>query len=366
MTLSCSAAGTRPADVDAIGVPVFSGDDGPQRADGVGLDAAHCKRRGFTAKVGQTLALDGAGGHLEVLVGLGERSRLGRDGLRRAGAALVRAASECASASFDLDGAVPADLDAATAARSVVEGAALAAHRYVRYKSNDDPPALERLVVVAGDADAAGRGVERGSVVAEAVVLARDLVNTPAADLTPAALADAASEVARREGLSIEVLGEEEITAERLGGLLGVARGSHEPPRLVRLAYEPPSAGEGATVPTVALVGKGITFDSGGLSLKPAGSMTTMKTDMSGAAAVLATLGACRRLGIGVRVVGFLPATENMPGGRATKPGDVLTTRNGKTIEVLNTDAEGRLVLADALSLAAARSSPTRSSTWRR
>jgi len=353
VTLSCSAAATRPADVVAVGVPVFSGDGGPTRADGTGLDAAHCKRRGFTGKVGQTLALDGAAGALEVLVGLGERTGLGRDGLRRAGAALVRAASECASASFDLDGAVPAGLDLATAARSVVEGAALAAHRYVRYKSHDDPPALGRLVVVAGDAAAAGRGVERGTVVAEAVILARDLVNTPAADLTPVGLADAAGEVARREGLSIEVLGEEEITAERLGGLLGVARGSAEPPRLVRLTYEPPPADDGASAPTVALVGKGITFDSGGLSLKPAGSMTTMKTDMSGAAAVLATLGACRRLGVGVRVIGLLPATENMPGGRATKPGDVLTARNGKTIEVLNTDAEGRLVLADALSLAA-------------
>ncbi len=153
-----------------------------------------------------------------------------------------------------------------------------------------------------------------------------------------------------------EILDEDAIVAARLGGLLGVAAGSAQPPRLIKLVYDPSAEHalrrEDGSVPTVVLVGKGITFDSGGLTLKTFDGMTTMKTDMSGAADVIATLGACRALGVRVRVVGLAPTTENMPGGRAVKPGDVLEIRNGKTIEVLNTDCEGRLVLADGLSLA--------------
>ncbi len=190
--------------------------------------------------------------------------------------------------------------------------------------------------------------------VADAVCLARDLVNEPPSSLTPTRLAALAEEHARgRPGVTLEVWDEQRITDERLGGLLGVARGSAEPPRLLKAAYEPadPVTVEGR-VPHVVLVGKGITFDSGGLSLKTADGMITMKTDMSGAAAVLAAVSACAELGVRVRVTAIAPTTENMPGGRATKPGDVLTIRNGNTIEVLNTDAEGRLVLADGLSLA--------------
>ncbi|MGH9277359.1 MAG: leucyl aminopeptidase family protein, partial [Acidimicrobiales bacterium] len=153
--------------------------------------------------------------------------------------------------------------------------------------------------------------------------------------------------MAEREGLALTVLDENAIVAERLGGLLGVAAGSDQPPRLIELVYDPPDARA-----TVALVGKGITFDSGGLSIKTAEGMETMKTDMSGAAAVLAAMSTLSTTAPSVRVIGIIPATENMPGGNATKPGDVLRIRNGKTVEVLNTDAEGRLVLADGLSLA--------------
>jgi leucyl aminopeptidase len=164
-----------------------------------------------------------------------------------------------------------------------------------------------------------------------------------------------ARDLADRHGLSVTVLDEVAITSEGLGGLAGVAQGSEEPPRLIELVYQPstPTAGVGdGHVPTVALVGKGITFDSGGLSIKTADGMMTMKTDMSGAAAVLATMSALADLAVGVKVIAIVPTTENMPGGRAIKPGDVLKIRNGKTIEVLNTDAEGRLILADGLSLA--------------
>jgi leucyl aminopeptidase len=177
--------------------------------------------------------------------------------------------------------------------------------------------------------------------------MARDLVNEPASTMTPRILARVATEIASSEGLDLTVWHEAEITRERLGGLIGVAAGSVEPARFIRLVYDPP----GATA-SIALVGKGITFDSGGLSIKNAEGMETMKTDMSGAAAVLATMWALPALGPKVKVIGLVPATENMPGGGATKPGDVLKIRNGKTVEVLNTDAEGRLVLADALSLA--------------
>jgi leucyl aminopeptidase len=241
--------------------------------------------------------------------------------------------------------------------QAVAEGAVLAAYRFVSHKSDNEGGGLERFVVAGAGLDPAAlsEGVRRGVVVADAVCLARDLVNEPPSSLTPTRFAEAAEgHAGGRPGVTVEVWDEQRIVDERLGGLLGVARGSAEPPRLVKVAYEPedPVTVDGR-VPHVILVGKGITFDSGGLSLKTAEGMTTMKTDMSGAAAVLATVAACGDLGVRVRVTAIAPTTENMPGGRATKPGDVLTIRNGRTIEVLNTDAEGRLVLADGLSLAA-------------
>jgi leucyl aminopeptidase len=197
-------------------------------------------------------------------------------------------------------------------------------------------------------------GARRGSELADSVSFARDLVNEPPSSLTPTKLAQlVADRLSGRPGVTVEVWDENRIVSEHLGGLLGVARGSDEPPRLVRAEYTPAEPVEvHGRVPHVVLVGKGITFDSGGLSLKSAGGMETMKTDMGGAAAVLAAFDAAAVLGVPIRVTAIAPMTENMPGGRAIKPGDVLTARNGKTIEVLNTDAEGRLVLADGLSLA--------------
>ena len=188
----------------------------------------------------------------------------------------------------------------------------------------------------------------RCQAAAESVSLARDLVNEPPVNKSPEYLAGVATDLAGEHGLRVRVFDEEEIRSERLGGIAAVAAGSHQPPRLVEMWHEP----EGATA-FLAIVGKGIVFDSGGLSLKPANAMEDMKTDMSGGAAVLGAMAAIARLCLGVTVVGIVPFTENMPGGGAQRPGDVITIRNGKTIEVLNTDAEGRLVLADGLSLAA-------------
>jgi leucyl aminopeptidase len=195
----------------------------------------------------------------------------------------------------------------------------------------------------AGDLASA---VARGVVVGESVNLARDLANTPPADKPPTRLAARAREVAIASGLSIDVWDAARIAGERFGGLTGVSAGSDEPPAFVVLELR---NGDG---PTLALVGKGVTFDSGGLSIKPSASMEDMKSDMTGAAVVLATLSAAARLNLPVNLRGYLALTENMTGGKAMKLGDVLTMRNGKTVEVLNTDAEGRLILADALSYA--------------
>ncbi|HVB06665.1 MAG TPA: leucyl aminopeptidase [Acidimicrobiales bacterium] len=316
-------------------------------ADGGILDAGALQRRGFSGKLGEAVAND-VEGRLQILVGLGLRAELGTEALRRAGAAAARAAASCLTLVIDLTGIDLEGVSPLAVAQATGEGALLASYRFERFRSEEEGPGLAQIALTGLDGAALAEGARRANAVARAVELCRDLVNTPAGSLTPRDFAATAGEVAAAAGLGIEVLEEEGIAGERLGGLAGVAAGSEAPARFVKLHYEP----EGAPPFTVALVGKGITFDSGGLSLKPANSMMTMKTDMSGAAAVLGAMSACAALGVGVRVTGYLPITENMPGGAATKPGDVLTIRNGKTIEVLNTDAEGRLVLADALSLA--------------
>jgi leucyl aminopeptidase len=227
---------------------------------------------------------------------------------------------------------------------AVALGFLLGQYRYDEMRSEKKPSHTRSLHFVgAGDLAPA----HRGRTVAEGVMLARDLVNTPAKDKPPAHLAEVAREIAEQTGMSMTAYGLDECVAEGFGGLLGVNAGSVHPPRMVVLRHEPedPKA-------SLALVGKGIVFDSGGLSLKPAQAMETMKTDMSGAAAVFGAMQAIATLGLPVRVIGITPITENMPSGSATRPGDVLRARNGKTIEVVNTDAEGRLVLADGLSLA--------------
>ena len=367
-------------DVVALGVPVVQGADGPVLAEGVptllsphgsataasmdvSLDPGRLAQRGFKAAVGDTLVMASGGRPSDlpaiVLVGCGPAESVGADTLRRAAAAFVRAAGKSGTAVLVL----PASLAAADAVASVkvagsalAEGVILGAYRFTAHKSEPESGRVDRVVVQGDglDMEDLTSGVARGRAVADAVCLARDMVNEPPSSMTPSALARAAENyVGAQPGVTLEVWDEDRIAAEHLGGLQGVARGSAEPPRLLRAAYEPADPVEvDGTVPHVVLVGKGITFDSGGLSLKTADGMVTMKTDMSGAAAVLATVSACGALGVRVRVTAIAPVTENMPGGRATKPGDVLTIRNGRTIEVLNTDAEGRLVLADGLSLA--------------
>jgi leucyl aminopeptidase len=334
-----------PGDAEVLAVPVASG---PVLAgDGHGLDLDHLVTRGFEAKVGEAITVPGDRGTTLVAVGVGDAADVTPDVLRRAAAAVVRAAWKRSGVALALLDAVPDGGDRSAAAGAVAEGASLAAYRFTRFKSDPDPCRLDEIAIVGAD-DGLAAAVERAAAVVAATCLARDLVNTPAGDLKPADLADVAVREVTGEGLSVEVLDERAVAEMGLGGLLGVARGSEEPCRLIRMTYDPP----GGSDTTVALVGKGITFDSGGLSLKTGEGMMTMKTDMGGGAAVIGTMSALPAIAPPVRVIAFVPTTENMPSGRAMRPGDVLTIRNGKTVEVLNTDAEGRLILADGLSLA--------------
>jgi leucyl aminopeptidase len=344
MPITVSLSPQVPDDAQVLGVPVYARRRQPDRAVAE-LDLAYLAERGFEGKPGEACAVPADDGTTIVALGLGSPDDITAETVRRAAAAFVRAAWHDTKAALALLDAAP-DLDRGVAAQALAEGALLAAYRFTRYKGDPKPSRLESLVAVGRGAKAQ-TGLDRGARIAGAVALARDLVNEPAGALTPTRLGEIATEIAESEGLDVTILDEVAIANEGLGGLMGVARGSAEPPRLIELVYEP-SGARG----TVALVGKGITFDSGGLSLKTADGMETMKTDMSGAAAVLATMSLLPALAPRVKVIGIIPTTENMPGGRAIKPGDVLKIRNGKTVEVLNTDAEGRLVLADGLSLA--------------
>jgi leucyl aminopeptidase len=288
-------------------------------------------RQGFTGKVGQVADLDQG----LIAVGLGEEASA--DTLRWAAGSLARHLGTVERIGSGLH-----DVDIAGSTRAVVEGLILGGYTFGRYKSSSS----KDVVVELPGADS--RQVAAGQIVSEAEVFARDLINTPAGDKAPEVLARLIAEQAAAVGVRAEIWDEGKIAAERLNGLLSVAAGSHRPPRFVRLSYLPRRAER-----SLALVGKGIVFDSGGLSLKTAEGMETMKTDMSGAAAAAAAMLGAARLKLPINLEAYLPLTENMPGGGATRPGDVITYRNGRTVEVLNTDAEGRLVLADGLILAA-------------
>ena len=334
--------------VDALGVGVFSdalGGDGLPH----GLDEAFLAAQGFTATPGSSCVVPGADGRLLVALGLGPAADVSVPVYRKAAAALARAARRQTHLAIDVLDGVPEGVDRPAVAQAVAEGALLGAYRYTALKSDPEPSHVESLAVIGKGGNRIQAALRRGRTVGEAVRLARDLVNQPGGTLTPTAFATRAEELADLKGFDIEVLDRDAIEDEKLGGLLGVNRGSTEDPRFVKLAWDPPGKARG----TVALVGKGITFDSGGLSLKTADGMIGMKGDMAGAAAVLATFTALDAVQPPVRVRGYLPLTDNMPGGDATRVGDVLRIRNGTTVEVLNTDAEGRLVLADALALAA-------------
>lgn len=237
--------------------------------------------------------------------------------------------------------------------QAIVEGFIAADYDSDRYRTErGEEKRIESVFLATNGAApdvAANSGLNRGRIIAEAQNFARDLVNEPSNTMTPTILARRAEEMATQYGVECQVLGAEDIQEMKMGALWGVAQGSAEPPRLIVLRYTHPEAPE---APVMGIIGKGITFDSGGISIKPAENMHEMKTDMAGGAAMLGVMRAIAQLKPRAHVVAIVPATENMPGGKAYKPGDVLTSMSGKTIEILNTDAEGRLVLADALTYA--------------
>ncbi|MEY2581093.1 MAG: leucyl aminopeptidase [Ilumatobacteraceae bacterium] len=342
MTVDVHVARTVPKTVEIVGVPV--GVSGPVPRS-LGLNRAALTAAGFEGKSGQTLVLPSATGPAQIAVGIGEDGPTAA-GLRNAAAALVRAAGKrrsIATTLGDLDG-----VDPASAAQAIVEGANLAAYRYNGLKSEPPPPGLQDLTLVVGERRTAGTklGGERGTITANATSLARDLANTPPDHLTARMIADKAVALGTANGLGVEVFNRDQLIAMGCGGIVGVNKGSVEPPRMVRLTYTPrnPRA-------HLVLVGKGVMFDSGGLSLKTNDGMKTMKMDMTGAAVVLAAMSTLKSLRCKSAVTGYMMCTDNLPSGSALKVGDVLTFRNGKTAEILNTDAEGRLVLADGLSL---------------
>ena len=297
---------------------------------------------GATGKAEQVVRVPGPQASVIAFVGLGER-KPGLDRLREIAGAATRQLRGSSSLVFDFPVANKAE------AIAVLEGATLANYDYTAYKSAaKGAPALVKSATVVTDAKVSTAEIERISVLGKAVNATRDLVNMPPNDLYPQSFAAAAQKAAKPLAVTVQVLDEKKLAAEGYGGIAAVGQGSTRPPRLVKVSYKPRGAKQ-----HIAFVGKGITFDSGGLSLKPGESMVGMKYDMTGAATVLHAVLAIAKLGLPIQATAWLCLAENLPSGSATRPNDVIKIRNGKTVEVLNTDAEGRLVLADGLSAAA-------------
>jgi leucyl aminopeptidase len=339
---------------DLLIAPVFEGPEaGPgarELGDAVGIDLVRLlKENQMRGKVGETFTLPTLGratASTVLLVGVGKRSEVGGDTIRRAAGKVAARASRFRKVAALVAQAGPAWDEAV---QSFVEGLLLGAYRFDRYKAEDDNGDRARwqsVTILANDGDVATArdAIRRGEILAEAAMWARDLVNIPALDATPAFLADEAKKMAKENGLTCKIWTKAELDRGGFGGILGVGRGSENDPRMIELRYD----GGGGGKP-LALTGKGITFDSGGLSIKDAKNMEWMKSDMAGAATILAAMRAIAQLGPAVDVIAAIPSAENLPSASSIRPGDVLRHRGGTTSEVLNTDAEGRLVLADAL-----------------
>ena len=347
-SITVSDASVTSVDTDVLVLPLLRGADGaPSVVPGEDAVTAAIAALSPSAGRGETHRLPAgdltsAGSLLLVGLGAEELADVSDQDVRLAYGAAARSLAGVGSAAIALPGATAEQLAAA------VEGAALGAYAFVAHKSEaaGAKPALGAISVLG---DLAPAAVERAEILAGAVAAVRDLVNTPPNLLYPAAFAERAQELAADLPLTVTVLDEEQLVAGGYGGIVGVGQGSARPPRLVKVEYAPAGAAS-----SVALVGKGITFDTGGISLKPPAGMEEMTSDMAGAATVLGATLAAARLGLPVAVTTYLALAENMPGGGAQRPGDVVTMRNGRTVEVLNTDAEGRMVMADALVDAAA------------
>ena len=345
------------AAVDVLVLPMFEGPEaGPGvRETGAALDAdlvAVYRDNGLRGRLGETLTVPTLGklpSKTVLLVGLGPKAEATTDTLRRGMGRVARRVARFESAATTFPQA--AGRNVTDAVQATVEGLLLGSYRFTRYKTREDedsgPAPTLGTISLLGPARWATavvkEGIRRGQVVSESVAWARDMVNSPAIDATPDRLAREAEKMAKEVGLQVKVWTKQDLEKGGFGGVLGVGQGSVNPPRFVELIYR---NGSGAPI---ALTGKGVTFDSGGLSIKDAKQMEWMKSDMGGAAAMLAVMRSIGLLKPKVTVVAAIPFSENLPGGGSIRPGDVLKHRGGKTSEVLNTDAEGRLVLADAL-----------------
>ena len=358
------------ADTDLLVLPVAAGEDGPVAPPvtagvlerlGADLAAVAGGAGRFTGQLDDVLLLPGYGAVAApavLLVGVGPDGQRSPETLRRAAAVAVAAAGKAATLAVALHRAGGPEKPDGAALAAVAEGTLLAAYRFQRHKSAPDPDlaAVTLLVDGEGSLDAAGPVLRRAEVAARATLAARDLVNEPASRINPATLAAEAVRLARAAGLEHRVLAGSALRRGRFGAVVAVGGGSATGPRLVELRYRPGSGSRSGSLGAarhVALVGKGVTFDTGGIDLKRGAGMDGMKDDMAGAAAILAAITAAAELGLPTAVTAILPLVENMPGASAMRPGDVVTARNGLTVEVTNTDAEGRLILADGLALAA-------------
>jgi leucyl aminopeptidase len=306
----------------------------------------------FQGKANQMLLLypgDALPAQRLLLLGLGEQSAATPDTLRQAAAHAARKAHDLKLASLAMGLPTTNSMRPDVAAQVMSEGAELGLYTYLSHKSSlsdEQSHTVEQLMLVTDDhADDAQQGAARGAIIARGVMRARDLINAPGNVATPSYLGDVARELGERTNLKVDVFGLAELEQQGFGGLLAVSRGSAQTPRFIIMEHGSAAPG----VPTICLVGKGVTFDTGGISIKPAEKMDAMKMDMGGAGAIFGTMQAIDELGLPLHVVGLVSAAENMPDGNAYKPGDVITTLSGKTVEILNTDAEGRIVLADAL-----------------
>ncbi|MEZ5317087.1 MAG: leucyl aminopeptidase [Vicinamibacterales bacterium] len=344
-------------DADLVCIPVFGASDA--LADLPGLDEATGGAWTRARRTGEfrdgtydafVTPLDGGWrARRVVLIGAGPAVEADAERLRRVASVAAYAARGCAAATVAF--VVRGVADLAGFAQQAADGFSLPDFDTGTYKGRGPgearpAPSAVRVVAVSGEAAAVAGAVRRGRIIGEAVNVTRALANEPANVLTPREFAARVDAHARAQGLTVEVLDEARLEALGMRLLLGVAQGSAEPPRLIVIRHDPPGA---PAAPVLAFIGKGVTFDTGGISIKPAENMDRMKGDMAGGAAVAGAMGAIAALGAPCRVIGLIPCAENMPGGRATRPGDVIRGASGKTVEVINTDAEGRLLLADAL-----------------
>ena len=365
MNISVAIENILERDAEAIALNLFEGVTEPGGATGAADAALNGQIRNlisdgdFIGKFKQIAVLypqDGISAKRLLIVGLGKREEFTLDRVRQVSAVSAQRARSLGAGQLAtvVHGGGTGGMDVAAAAQAVVEGAILGAYRFTPYKSGEDEDTneLEQLTLVefdAGKQTDVEKGSDAGRIIAEAACLARDLGSHPGNEMTPAVLADRAETMALETGLRCEVFDEERIASEGMRTIQAVAQGSAEPPRFIILEHE---GGEPEAAPVV-LIGKGITFDSGGISIKGSDGMWDMKFDMGGAAAVIGAMQAVARLNLPVHTVGLVAASENMPGSRALKPGDIIRSLLGKTIEIRSTDAEGRLVLADAVAYAA-------------